>query len=168
MVREVVCDSCTLILLARVGLLEKLFFYADKMIIPDKVFEEVVVAGKKRGKIDAFIVEKEIGTKIEVVSVKQNALVKGLMNDFRIDSGEAEAIVLCMEKNALFLCTDDREAMKVCRVYSIPFLTAVVVCVKLFKDKKIFREEANIVLSKLEETGFYSKELLAEARKECD
>lgn len=163
-----VCDSSSLILLAKVGLLGHLSIYADKVLIPTAVFNEAVVAGKQGGKEDAFIIEREIEKNvIDVSKVKDNKLVERLLENFRIELGEAEAIALSIEKNALFLTIDDREGIKACRVFGVPFVTALAFLVKLTKDKKIPGEEASLALDKLQRICLYSDDMLSAAKKEC-
>ena len=168
MVKEAVCDSSTLILLARVGLLKELFHYADKVFISARVFEETVTAGKKARKEDAFIVERAVERgEIIVCEVKSRRAVTKVMDDFKMDLGEAESIALCIEKNALFLGTDDKQAVKACRAYGISFTTALAITVQLAVDGKIDAARAELAIEKLEQIGFYSEEIIAQARKEA-
>ncbi|HII54245.1 hypothetical protein COX84_00625 [Candidatus Micrarchaeota archaeon CG_4_10_14_0_2_um_filter_49_7] len=167
--RDAVFDSSTLILAARAGILSHLFNMFTKIIIPDGVYNEVVIAGKQKLREDALIVEQEIkNNKIEVISVKKRDAVTKLLEEFNLQRGEAEAIVICLEHRALFLGTDDKEAIKVCRVYKIPFITALALTVKLAKERYILPTEAKLIMMKLEKVGYYSNQIVADAKKECD
>lgn len=166
--RSAVIDSSTLILLSKSGLLRPALAYPAAFSIPKEVFRGVVVKGKQQGKEDALVVEKEVENgRIRVESVLGNKQVDALLKDFRMNRGEAEAVALALEKKALFLGADDREAIKACRVYGLPFVTALSVAVKLSQDKKLSREELELAILKLEKFGFYSKEIVLEAKKEC-
>lgn len=163
-----VFDSSTLILLAKIGLLPHALDLKASFLVPEKVYREVVVKGKKLGKEDALIVDKLVESgKIRVAAVSSKKQVNALLNDFRINQGEAEAVALALEKKALFLGADDREAIKACRVYGLPFVTALSMAIKLSRDKKISKEEVELALLKLEKFGFYSKEIMDEGKKEC-
>ncbi len=112
-------------------------------------------------------VEKEIEKgNIKVVTLGRKSFADGLMQDFRIDLGEAESIALSIERNVLFLGIDDKEAIKVCRVYGVPFLTALAFVVKLAKEKQIQKEEAALALNKLQQICLFSDEVMKEALKE--
>jgi len=41
-----VADSSTLILLARIGFLDKLYLYSEAVLVPQAVFDEAVISGK--------------------------------------------------------------------------------------------------------------------------
>ena len=163
------CDSSTLILLAKTDLLNEIYYYIHKLLIPVDVFREVVIEGKKDNKLDALIVEKDIESKkIEVKEIKDDTFVKKLLKDFKFDEGEAEAIALTLQEDALFLGTDDGEAIKACRVYGIDFITALGLLVKLVEDQKILKDVALLKIDQLKKIGYYSSEIISNAIKECE
>lgn len=162
------CDSSTLILLARAGILGGIFHYVSVVHIPPAVFKEAVERGKEKGKEDALVIEREIESgRIRVTEMPSRRGVDEVLKNFHMDAGEAEAIALCAGRHALFLGTDDREAVKACRVYGIPFTTALAIAVKLAKERKISKERAALAIDKLQDIGFYSKEIMSLARKEA-
>lgn len=60
-------NSGPLIHLANVGLIDFLFKLFDKILIPESVYDEVVIKGKEEGHSDAIIIEQAISNnKIEV------------------------------------------------------------------------------------------------------
>lgn len=164
----VVCDSSTLILLAKSGLLAHFIQAYGDVMIPQEVFREVVLEGKKHNKEDALIVENKVKDgKITVLAVEDRKQIGQLLSDFKMQKGEAEAVALCIERKATLLGADDREALKACRVYGIPFVTALAFAIVLATENRMSKEELELAVSKLEKLGFYSKEIMEYARKEC-
>ena len=163
-----VSDSSTLILLTKISILKMVHNYYKKILIPKQVFIEAVEIGKEQNKEDALIIEKEIKDKKIIISEiinKEN--LNMILKDFKCNLGEAEALSLAIDKNAT-LFTDDAEAMKVCRVYDVEFITALAFLVKLINDNKIDKEESLIKFNLLSKLGYYSKEILNEALVECN
>ena len=66
-----VSNSGPLIHLAKVDLIDFLLRLFDKILIPDSVYNEVVIKGKEKGHSDAIIIERAIlNDKIEVKKVE--------------------------------------------------------------------------------------------------
>ncbi len=105
-------------------------------------------------------------TKIDVVKVKNVALVKRLMEDFSIDVGEAEAITLASEKKAGIVATDDRNAIRACKLLKLEFVTAVSFLMRAVEKGMISRDEGIIKLEKLQSIGRYSKQILDDAAQQ--
>lgn len=89
------------------------------------------------------------------------------MKNFKCNLGEAEAISLAINKKSI-LFTDDSEAMKICKVYDIEFITALSFLIKLVQDNEIDKEDALIKFHRLGRLGYYSKEILDYAFEECN
>lgn len=164
---NVVADSSTLILMSKITLTKKICDY-KKILIPKSVFREVVEEGKKSNKEDAIVVENLVKEdRIKVKNVDGNKIIRALMENFKINNGEAEAIALSLKEKSSLL-TDDREAIKVCKVYDISFTTALAFLVKLAKDKKIDKKEALMKIEKLKNIGYYSIGIINNAIQECE
>jgi predicted nucleic acid-binding protein len=54
--------------------------------------------------------------KIQVLKVKNAKAVMKLMEDFNIDEGEAEALILAIQEKAIMVATDDRNAIRACKL----------------------------------------------------
>jgi len=89
----IVKDSMILIHLAKLTLLESSCRYFKEVVIPRKVFDEIL-EGKERGFADAKIIEDIINMKkIQVLEIKNKNLIERA-NQFNIQRGEAEALAL--------------------------------------------------------------------------
>ncbi len=166
--RIAVCDSSTLILLAKISLVKKVYDYYDKVLITKEVFRETVELGKIKNKEDALIIEREVReNRINISEVKDKSNIKEILKNFKCNLGEAEALSLAIEKN-IKIFTDDLEAIKICKIYNTEFITALAFLIKLVHDNKIEKEDALIKFDTISKIGFYSKEILNYALEECN
>lgn len=160
----IVFDSSTMILLAKIDLLD-LFIsnFHGKVLIPEKVMAEV---GKEHREelpaIEMLIKDK----RIDVLKIRNVIQIKKLMEDFTIDQGEAEAITLALREGINVIATDDRNAIRACRMLKIHFVTAIAILVRAFEKNLIDRDSAFIKLQKLQAVGRYSKAILKDATKQ--
>lgn len=106
----VVSDTSPITNLIQVGQLHLLNNVFGKIIIPDKVFEELSVYELHKENIESQ-------DWILVKSVKDKKLVGDL--EKRLDSGEAEAIVLAKELKADLLMVDERKGRKIAEEYGL-------------------------------------------------
>ena len=162
----IIFDSPTLILLARIDVLD-LFLsnFEEAVIIPDKVRLEVTRSSKEGAEsIGRYIEDKKIG----VVKVKNAALVKRLMDDFSIDAGEAETLTLASGEKASIVATDDRNAIRACKLLKLEFVTAVSFLIRSVEKGVLSKEEGIIKLEKLQSIGRYSKQILDDAAKNIE
>ncbi len=157
----IVFDSSTLILLAKVELLDTfLRDYKEKIIIPKAVEEESTI----KETFDGLLIKKRIEEKrIEVRNVDKEK-VEDIKKDFRLGKGEAEAIILAEQENGL-LATDDRNAILACKIKNIQFTTAIDFVIRASEKKKIRKEEAKRRIDQLEKLGRYKKEIIDSARE---
>lgn len=101
---KIVCDSTTLIGLAKIGNLELLEKIFGEIFVPNAVFVEVVDRGKGRPGTK----EVQDARWIRKRSVKDNRTVEMLVAE--MGRGEAEVLVLGKELNANWLILDDERA----------------------------------------------------------
>lgn len=159
----IVFDASTLILLSKAELLE--IFVSDmrgKVLIPGKVKEEIL-AGSKEGLalINQLINER----KIHVLKVKKSKAVKKLMEDFNIDQGEAEVLILAVQEKATMVATDDGNAIKACKLLKMNFTTAMAFLIRAFEKNLIDQSEALSKLQRLISVGRYSRKIIEDATK---
>ncbi|MEK6854122.1 MAG: hypothetical protein AABX60_02195 [Nanoarchaeota archaeon] len=154
----VVFDSSSLILLAKIGILEKLISnLREKAIISDEVYKE---STSKKEAFDAKLIENFIEEKrITKQGVKDRGLCQRVRKDFNFGEGEAEAIALCLESGAS-LITDDKKAINACKLLKIRFTTAGKLLIRLYKKGLITKMEAEACLKRLEKFGRYSSEIM--------
>lgn len=99
----VVADSTPIIALCRVGRLALLRQVFGRIVIPDAVWNEIVIDGQGRPGAD----EIQGQTWIERRSVTTNRMVVQAL-ELTLDTGEAEAIALAQEIHADFLLMDEK------------------------------------------------------------
>src|SRR3989344_6817253 len=100
-----VIDSSSLILLAKIGILDKVIDnIKEKMAIPEKVYDE---SAKQKSTFDAKMIEERIKQKkIDQITIKNKKTYLKIKEDFSLGDGEAECITACIETNSP-LITDD-------------------------------------------------------------
>ncbi|MBI4488385.1 MAG: hypothetical protein HY694_04820 [Deltaproteobacteria bacterium] len=148
-----VSNTSTLVLLAKIGLLEKFAETSPKVAIPTQVRTEYAF---ERNSYYARLIDRLINEKkIEVKYVDDKALAAVLRN-FRLDRGEAAAYLLYKRGKYEAVLTDDGELIKLCKLDGIPFLCALSVVIRLYEKGLISRGEARERISKLNKIGRYS------------
>jgi predicted nucleic acid-binding protein len=154
-------DSSTLILLARVDVLDLfLSSFGGEVVIPEKVRLEVI----RQDKVEVESISRYIAdNKILVMKVNNVALVKKLMVDFSIDGGEAEMLTLAGEQNAGIVATDDRNAIRACKTLKIEFVTAMAFLIRAVEKGLLSKDEGMRKLRMLQSIGRYSKQILDDA-----
>lgn len=160
----IVFDSSTMILLAKTDLLD-LFItnFHDKVFISGRVMVEVY---KEHREESPAIVKLIKDKKFEVVKIRNVMQIKRLMEDFTIDQGEAETITLALRKGINVIATDDRNAIRACKMLKISFTTAIAVLVRAFERNLMDREGAFVKLQKLQAAGRYNKAIIKDATKQ--
>ena len=162
----VVLDSSTLILLAKIEMLETFVLnYSGKILIPGKVREETCVEWEE----ETPLIERLIkSTKLQVVRIESGRLSKKLMGDFHIDAGEAEAVGLALQEKASIVATDDRNAIRACKMLGVNFTTAIAILIRAFEKNLLEKDEALIKLQKLESVARYNRAIIEDARKRIE
>jgi len=155
----VVSSSSVIIALAKVChlyLLEKLF---GEILVPEAVWKEITVEGKPG-------YEKVVRAKFISLEKVGDARLVALLEEF-IDTGEAEAIALALERDADLLLVDDRDARNLAKRLGLQVMGTLGV-IALAKYKGLIPETKPII-DKLMESGFWiSRNILEEFLKELD
>ncbi len=147
----VVSNSSVIIALARIGhldLLQKLF---RKVFVPKTVWKEITVESKPGSEEIAradFIRVDEAGDKRLVT----------LLEEF-VDTGEAEAIVLSLERSADLLLVDDRDARNLAKKLGLQVMGTLGV-VALAKYKGLIPEVRPIVYKLVKRGCWISSSIL--------
>lgn len=153
----IVIDASSIILLAKITVLEKLT-ENNKLIIPEKVYIEVI-KGKEKARHDAFLVERLVNEnklKIEKINEKEYEKIKKL---FGLWAGEAEVLALSL-KYKLPIITDDKKCLNVAKSINIKYMTSLDIVIALFKKSRINKQKALSSLESLEEYGWYKKDVI--------
>lgn len=149
-------NTSTLVLLAKATLLEKFLGISPKIIIPQQVKDEYSF---EKGSYYAKLIERLVEEKkIEVKEVDDRKLSIILQN-FRLDKGEAAAYILYKSGNYSSMLTDDGELIKLCKLEKIPFLCALAIVIRMHERGVINKKEASEKLENLNKIGRYSREI---------
>lgn len=155
---DLIFDSSTLILLAKITLLRK-YVENNRIKISQNVKPEILF---KKELEDTKIIEKLIDEKlIEELTGKIN--FEKLIDDFSLDKGEAESLAAAINYKKI-LATDDWKAIKACKVLGIKFITTIHCLIQLYNLGKI---DQNICLEKLknlEKFGRYNPDIIRNAK----
>ncbi|MEW6089008.1 MAG: hypothetical protein AB1498_11970 [bacterium] len=159
----IIFDSSTIILLSKIEILE-LFVenFKGKILIPEKVKFEISREDKQDYSLVSGLIKNK---KIGIQKAGDEKQIQKLMKDFNIGEGEAEVLVLALQENAKVVATDDRNAIKACKVLKIDFLTAISILLRAFEKKLIDEERMLIKLQKLKMFGRYSVPIIEDAVK---
>jgi len=151
-------------LLAKVDLLDEfLNDYGGKVLIPREVETESCYRKKS---FDALLIRKRIQEKkIVVMKMSNTALCTRLMQDFRICKGEAETLVLALERKAKLVATDDKNAIKACKLLKLSFTSAIAILVRLSEKGIIDTEMTETALETLVKNGRYSDGIVKMAKE---
>ncbi len=162
----IIFDASTLILLAKIGLLE-LFIstFQGRVAIPKKVKSEVCVQGREERPLVESLIKQG---KIEILTAKNPRQKRKLMADFNIDEGEAEALLLAIQTTAKSIATDDRNAIRASKLLKIDFITAIGFLIRAHEKHLVDRDEALAKLQSLQVIGRYSKIILKDAKNRIE
>jgi predicted nucleic acid-binding protein len=147
---KVVSNASPLIALS---LIEKLYLLEElweEIIIPEAVYYEVVIQGKR--KPGASLIEKAIENRwIRVIQIKEKNAVKFLLPI--LDYGEAEAIVLAQEIQAGLVILDNREPRLFAHQVGLKVIGTIGIILKAY-EKKLIKHPLEEIY-KLKSYGFY-------------
>jgi len=121
---NIVCNASLLINLSRIGKLDLLHDLYNELIIPDGVWQEVVVEGA--GQAGADLIGSAVWIKKQ--AVRNRELVQALRQE--LDAGEAEAIALSLEIGAELLLMDEHLGREVARHFGLRYLGLIGVLIE--------------------------------------
>lgn len=152
---EVVSDSTVLIFLAKLNKLPLLKMIYPKVLIPEKVYEEVVGKGTRKGERNATIVRNAI--KEEWIEVRKTETREDV-SEFKLGRGESEALSLAKNLGHEKILVDDESARDAARFLNVkPRGTLFFLAEGLRRSEMSFDEYLKS-LEKLIEIGFYMRE----------
>ena len=137
----IVSDSTTIIILLNIDRVDILSNIFNKVYIPVKVYDEIVI-DEKIILDDNFFIKKEI---------KDKSLQKLLLK--RLDAGESEAIVLSGEMN-LSLIIDEKKGRKVARNMGINIFGLIGLLIINYKNGQLSSQEAVALFFEAKKAGF--------------
>jgi len=159
----VVSNASPLDFLAKIGRLDILKAFTDKVIIPKQVYAEIVERAAAQGFPSANVLQREVdGGWIEMMEPPDDDLMLQLSRVRGIHLGEAQAIRLAKAEGIKMILMDDRLGADLAEVEGLqPMGTLALLihaCVENYVDFSEFME----CLSKLEAMGFWLRPTVRE------
>ena len=154
----IISDSTPLIHLARIGRLDLLSRLFKKVIIPESVFNEIVIKGEEQGYLDAKLIRKVTEEWIEIKELNKEELTEldEILKIGPIGIAEGEAITLANNMR-LPLLIDDSIGQKIARTLNIETYWTTSVVLKGVSVKIITRPEAKKLVEDLINGGLRVK-----------
>lgn len=121
---SIVSNASPLINLARIGRLDLLYQLYGELVIPEAVWNEIVVEGMGQPGAD----EVKAANWIRMQAVANRPLVRALRQE--LDSGEAEAIALALEIGADLLLMDERLGRETARHLGLRYIGLIGVLIE--------------------------------------
>ena len=160
-------DSSTLILIAKIELLDLFLSEIGMEVATPRAVEEECCGGKKT--LDAFMIQKAVDeSRITVRSVKNRKLVAKLAADFNMGRGESEAIALALQEKARLVGVDDKRGMDACKLSGVPFTTAIAILLRSRQKGLIDKDDALARLASLARHGRYRSSILEDAKRRLE
>ena len=153
----IVSDATSLILLAKVGLLEK-FVTRNAVVMPSAVYVEVA-KGKDKGRLDALLVERLVDEKKLGISVPDNETKVRIEKLFNVHGGELEVLAIALGTKKTIL-TDDKKCFNAAKALKLSFITSLDVVVALYKKGVISKQAALQCVENLDSYGWYAQGLI--------
>lgn len=152
----VISDTSPIINLVAVGQLALLQQLYTKIIIPEAVYQEIVIEGA--GRLGAIEVKEKAW--FDVRSVSNTLLVNDLLLD--LDLGEAEAIALAIEDKAHFLLMDERRGRTIAKKMGIN-VTGLLGILLVAKKRGLLTQVKPVMDDLMNKAGFWiNKRLYAD------
>jgi len=148
-------DAMVVIHLAKITLLESSCDYFKKVIIPRKVYEEIM-AGEDKGYIDVKITDELISKNKIIIKKINNEKFLKKANEFGIQRGEAESVALYWQEKADYLATDDDNVRQKSFILDIKLIGTPTIILKLYKERIINKEKAILSINELKKIGWFN------------
>ncbi|MBI2145103.1 hypothetical protein HYU18_02155 [Candidatus Woesearchaeota archaeon] len=157
----IVFDSSTLILLTKIELINPVLNdYKGDAFIAEAVKAETTA----KEAFDGSIIKRLVETGKIKVKNAEGAETAKLMDDFRLDKGEAETITLALRLKNSLVATDDKNAIKACKVVRVDFATAMDFLIRA-KEKGLLDVEMSLaMLEKLTKFGRYAQGIVKDSK----
>jgi len=158
--QAIVFDASTLILLAKVDLLQ-IVAEQIEIVIPREVREEALA---KPHAYDAQLIDRMLKDgRIRVAGDATAGTFKTIRDQFRIGVGEAAALILAKGKGWT-LGIDDGPGIRSAKILGIQFVTAIHVLIGLYDQGHISSQSAMAKLDSLDKWGRYHVQIMEDAR----
>lgn len=163
----VVKDAMVLIHLAKITVLASASEYFDDVVIPPRVYEETVDAGRTRGYPDAEVIADTIEAgSIEVADESPSHLVERAKR-YNIQGGEAAAVALYWERDADLLASDDDNVRRKRSVLALDLIGTPSILLELYAAARIDESKLADAIAELRSIGWFSTAVLDKVELEA-
>jgi len=139
--KTLIFDATPLIYLGKINFIQKIRHFPQNKYIPESVYEEVVVEGKKVGKPEVFLIENIIETGIiKIKAPVDNQYLDHLKGNPRIHKADAEVLALASEMDGIALL-DDEEARGMAEIEGIDHHGTIYLLLRMMKMGLLTEEE---------------------------
>ena len=152
--QTIICDTNSLIYLAKTGLLELCCAYFTliiPIIVKDECFNGKPGGNPETEEISVLIAKKKI--------IIQEQSSPSHCNP-RLDAGEQAVYDLYLEVPGAVILTDDKKAVTLLKNNGISFISTPLIPVLLAKKNVLGREQAKKYIHHIGEIGYFSKQVL--------
>ncbi|MCJ7479084.1 MAG: DUF3368 domain-containing protein [Candidatus Nanohaloarchaeota archaeon QJJ-7] len=163
-----VLDATPLIYLAKAGVLQKLESLEEDLIVPNEVYDEVVIKGKEAGEADALLIENLAEAEvIEVREVKGGEFYQKLESDRYLS--DADRQVLSIAEESGISVVDEEHARSVADMEGVENRGTVYLLFRLLDLGVMDAGEARETLESMIEAGWYcSTDLYSKILRELE
>jgi predicted nucleic acid-binding protein len=166
-VSKFVIGADGLIKMGKAGLLGALVG-SHEVLVPETVYEEAVVRGKRELYEDAFELERLLEDEgVPIVRSDPEPQADRLLEDATsLGAGERSALRLYFAVGSDAVLSDDRVFLNFLSRHSVPFVTPVSVVAGLAKSRRVSRKKGLEALEKL--SGFVRADVYERAKAELE
>ncbi|MBN1539603.1 MAG: DUF3368 domain-containing protein [Candidatus Thermoplasmatota archaeon] len=152
---DLVFDATTLIHIGRAGLLDNLKDLDDDLLIPYSIYEEVVLLGKQKGRLDALRTQELVRIGImKVVEVERGEMHSILSENRSLSNGDIDVIELAHLRKGIAIM-DESYGQAVCDIEKVQHRGTIWILRQMVMSGSISRQEAKEYLDRLIEEGWY-------------
>ena len=158
-----VSNTSTLVLLAKIGCLEKFIEISPTTEIPEQVKKEALF---DKNSYYAKLIDRLIQNKNIVSAPVDKSAIRTIMSEFNLDEGEAATYALFNNRKHKAVLTDDGELIKLCKLEKVDFICAMAVVIRMCEKKVLSKKQAIEKLEDLNKIGRYSEKLYEHFKQE--
>ncbi len=158
-----VSDSSPLIILAKIERLHLLPGLCDSVLVPPRVWDEAVTAGKQMGARDVARLERLAAQRLlqRVVLTRLEAdQARNLTRHWGLGAGEAETIAVAARRSELAI-VDDKSGRAAAATLGIPHTGTIGVLYEAFLSGMLTYDELAGLLEQVSKVAWISPDLLA-------
>ncbi|KPV63775.1 MAG: hypothetical protein AOA65_1184 [Candidatus Bathyarchaeota archaeon BA1] len=163
---KIVLNSMVTIHLAKLSILEQFTNMFDEVIIPKKVFEEIIREGYEKGYSNSIVAEKLIKKGlIKVVASSSEQALKEL-EAFGLKEGEAEAVAIYFQEKADRMASDNSTVRKNRLILNLNLIGTPAIIYSLFEKGIIEKAKTIECLIELKKIGWFKPDIIDSIIKE--